>query len=187
MTTTKYLQSSVWRLLNCWPPPPLPLASVSSTRTKGGGNSVHTRRAMRGWGGGQYFGRRQTLDWPLTVESLYDDNEEKMMGLWNSFFCFVCFLDWLECVGHFFAYVACFCILRDVWIRTVENAGLYTNLAAHLLVKFLVKDCSSNSFFVYFWQARVWWPTLFLCRPFYFCRGASALCRTQSPARELRT
>ncbi len=23
-------------------------------------------------GGGQYFGRRQTLDWPLTVYSLYD-------------------------------------------------------------------------------------------------------------------
>jgi len=58
-------QSSVWRLPNFWPPPPLPLESVSSSRTKGGG--VHTRRAARG----QYFGRRQTLDWPLTVWSLY--------------------------------------------------------------------------------------------------------------------
>jgi hypothetical protein len=49
---------------NIDPPPPLPLASASSPRTKGGG--VHTRRAVRGVGG-QYFGRRQTLDWPLTV------------------------------------------------------------------------------------------------------------------------
>ncbi len=39
-------------------------ASVSSPRTKGGGGGgVHTRRAVRG----QYFGRSQTLDWPLTV------------------------------------------------------------------------------------------------------------------------
>jgi hypothetical protein len=34
------VQSSVWRLLNYWPPTP-------SHRTKGGG--VHTRRAVRGW------------------------------------------------------------------------------------------------------------------------------------------
>ncbi len=38
-------------------PPPAP---------KAGGGGVHTRRAVKGWGG-QYFGRRQTLDWPLTV------------------------------------------------------------------------------------------------------------------------
>jgi hypothetical protein len=44
--------------------PPLPLGNVSSPRTKGGG--VNTRRVVRGVGG-QYFGRRQTLDWPLTV------------------------------------------------------------------------------------------------------------------------
>ncbi len=31
------VQSSVWRLSNLDPPPPLPLASVSSPRTKGGG------------------------------------------------------------------------------------------------------------------------------------------------------
>jgi hypothetical protein len=34
---------------NIDPPPPLPLASVSFPRTKGGG--VHTRRAVRGMGG----------------------------------------------------------------------------------------------------------------------------------------
>ncbi len=33
------------------PPPPLPLASVSSPRTQGGG--VHTRRAVRGVGAGR--------------------------------------------------------------------------------------------------------------------------------------
>ncbi len=46
------------------PPPLLHLASVSPLDTKGGG--VHTRRAVREVGG-QYFGRHQTLDWPLTV------------------------------------------------------------------------------------------------------------------------
>jgi hypothetical protein len=44
--------------------PPLHPASVSFLRTKGG--EVQTRRAVGGVGG-QYFGRRQTLDWPLTV------------------------------------------------------------------------------------------------------------------------
>jgi hypothetical protein len=39
--------SGVFRTID--PPPPLPLASVSSPRTKGWG--VPTRRAMRGWGG----------------------------------------------------------------------------------------------------------------------------------------
>ncbi len=42
------VQSSVWHLLNYWPPTPLHPASVSSPRTKGGG--VQTRRAVRGWG-----------------------------------------------------------------------------------------------------------------------------------------
>ncbi len=37
------------------PPSPLPLASVSSPRTKGGGYTL----ARRWGGGGQYFGRRQ--------------------------------------------------------------------------------------------------------------------------------
>ncbi len=52
-------------------PHPLSLhpASVSSPRTKGGGGGgTHSPcRALRGGMGGQYFGRRQTLDWPLTV------------------------------------------------------------------------------------------------------------------------
>ncbi len=44
--------SGVFRTID--PPPPLPLASVSlsSHRIKGGGGGVHTRRGMRGWGGG---------------------------------------------------------------------------------------------------------------------------------------
>ncbi len=50
---------------NIDPPPPLPLASVSPTRTKGGGGGVHTAHSPGG--GGQYFGRRQTSNWPLTV------------------------------------------------------------------------------------------------------------------------
>ncbi len=58
------VHSSVWRLSQLLTPhPPLNPASVSSLRTKGRG--VHTRRAVRGWGG-QYFGRHQTLDLPLT-------------------------------------------------------------------------------------------------------------------------
>ena len=50
---------------NIDPHPPLHPASVSSPRTKGGGYTLAGQ-----WGegvGGQYFGRRQTLDWPLTV------------------------------------------------------------------------------------------------------------------------
>jgi hypothetical protein len=38
--------SSVFRTID--PLPPLPLASVSFPRTKGGG--LHTRRVVRGWG-----------------------------------------------------------------------------------------------------------------------------------------
>jgi hypothetical protein len=49
---TKYrVQSRVWRLPNYWPPTPSPFSEyVSSPRTRGGG--VHTRRPVRGWGGG---------------------------------------------------------------------------------------------------------------------------------------
>ncbi len=44
------VQSCVWRLPKYWPPPtPLPLASVSSPRIKGG-STVHTRRAAGGGG-----------------------------------------------------------------------------------------------------------------------------------------
>jgi hypothetical protein len=45
------------------PPPPFHPANVSSPRTKSGG---YTLQGVRGVGV-QYFGRRQTLDWPLTV------------------------------------------------------------------------------------------------------------------------
>jgi hypothetical protein len=50
------VQSSVWRLPNIDPPPPLHPASVGGTHSPGGDGV-----------GGQYIGRRQTLDWPLTV------------------------------------------------------------------------------------------------------------------------
>jgi hypothetical protein len=56
--------SGVFRTID--PPPPLPLASVSSPPpTKGGGGCTHSP-GVEGVGG-QYFGRRQTLDWPLTI------------------------------------------------------------------------------------------------------------------------
>ncbi len=62
------VQSSVWRLLNYWPPTPSPPSEcVLPTHQRRGGR-VHT---LVGWWGGQYFGRRQTLDGPLTVYSLY--------------------------------------------------------------------------------------------------------------------
>jgi hypothetical protein len=48
---------------------------------------------------------------------------------------FVYFLGGLECVGHFFAYVAYLKLLKDVWIRT-QRAALAsrraTNLVTHL-------------------------------------------------------
>jgi len=53
--------SGVFRTID--PPPTLYPASVSSPCTKGGGYTL----ADRWGGGGQYLGRRQTLDWPLTV------------------------------------------------------------------------------------------------------------------------
>jgi hypothetical protein len=62
LTYTEYRAvSGVFKTID--PPPPLHPASVSSLRTKSGGGTL---RAVRG-AGGQYFGRRQTLDWPLTV------------------------------------------------------------------------------------------------------------------------
>jgi hypothetical protein len=62
-STEQCLASSELRTID--PPPPLPLASVSFPRTKGGGVRTHS---PGGEGvGGKYFGRRQTLDWPLTV------------------------------------------------------------------------------------------------------------------------
>ncbi len=59
------VQSSVWRLPNSIdPPPPAHPASVSSPPD-------HRRGATHSLGGegvgGQYFGKRQNLDWPLTV------------------------------------------------------------------------------------------------------------------------
>jgi hypothetical protein len=47
------VQSTVWRLPKYWPPPPpspLHPARVSSPRTKDGGGTQYTRRAVRGWG-----------------------------------------------------------------------------------------------------------------------------------------
>jgi hypothetical protein len=44
------IQSSVWRLPNYWPPPPLHPASMSFPLTKGGGGgggALHTRREVR--------------------------------------------------------------------------------------------------------------------------------------------
>jgi hypothetical protein len=55
--------------------------------------------------------------------------------------CFVLYIfrrATVECVGHSFAYVAYFVILRDVWIRTQRPAVASmraTNLATHLPVK----------------------------------------------------
>ncbi len=66
--TTKYLyrvQSSVWRRTTDPPPPLHPSECVLPPAPREG---VHTRRAVRGWGG-QYFGRRQTLYNPSTAET----------------------------------------------------------------------------------------------------------------------
>ncbi len=56
--------SGVFRTI--YPPPPLPLCSecvLPAHQTRGVGT-----HSPEGWGGGgQYFGRRQALDWPLTV------------------------------------------------------------------------------------------------------------------------
>ncbi len=57
------VKSSVWRLQNIGPPPPPSLPSECVLPPHQSRWGIHTRRAVRG----QYFGRRQTLDWPLTV------------------------------------------------------------------------------------------------------------------------
>jgi hypothetical protein len=61
-----YVQSSVWRLPNY-----VLTTHPLSPRTKGGGlHSTHSPGGEGVRGGGsifQYFGRRQTLDWPLTI------------------------------------------------------------------------------------------------------------------------
>jgi hypothetical protein len=54
------IQSSVWRLSKLLTPIPSPPSECVPPHQR-------TRRAVRG----QYFGRRQTLDWPLTIKSLY--------------------------------------------------------------------------------------------------------------------
>ncbi len=51
---------------NIDPHPPLPLATVSPPRTKGGGVGGDKHSPGGEGVGGQHFGRRQTLDWPLT-------------------------------------------------------------------------------------------------------------------------
>ncbi len=77
------VQSSVWRLPKYWPPTPSPTSEcvLLPPHQKRG---VHTHRAVRGWGGGQYFGRRQTLDWPLTVYSLYGRGGARTGGAGNT-------------------------------------------------------------------------------------------------------
>ncbi len=59
------VQSSVLRLPKYWPPTSSPPSecALSPHQRRGG---VHIRRAVRGVGD-QYFGRRQTWDWPHTV------------------------------------------------------------------------------------------------------------------------
>jgi hypothetical protein len=58
----------------------------------------------------------------------------KLVVIYLFFFCV--FFGGLECDGRFFAYVAHFIFLRDVWIRTQRSAvarRLATNLASQLL------------------------------------------------------
>ncbi len=60
------VQSCVLRLPKYWPPSPP--GECVLPRTKGGG--VQTNSTVGEGGVGQYFGRRLTKDWPLTVLSL---------------------------------------------------------------------------------------------------------------------
>ncbi len=58
----------------------------------------------------------------------------------NNFFIYS-ISDGLECVGHSFAYVAHFCILSNVWIRTQRAAvesRRTTNLATHLPKRYII-------------------------------------------------
>jgi hypothetical protein len=68
LTYVEYRAVHVWRLPKYRPPPPSTERLCPPPAPKAG---VHTRRAVRGVGG-QYFGGRQPLDWPLTVSSLYE-------------------------------------------------------------------------------------------------------------------
>ncbi len=70
---------------------------------------------------------------PETVISLFDSEWRYKSFYFILFFFF--FFGGLECVGHFFAYVAHFVFLRDVWIQTQRAAVASrraTNLATHL-------------------------------------------------------
>jgi hypothetical protein len=61
------IQSCVWRLPKYWTLPPLHPPSVSSpTHRRRGGTQSPSGEGV----GGQYFGRRQKLNWPLTIISL---------------------------------------------------------------------------------------------------------------------
>jgi hypothetical protein len=58
------VQSSVWHLPKYWPSPPSPPSEcvLPPHQRRGGTHSLGGEGE-----GGQYFGRRQTLDWPPTV------------------------------------------------------------------------------------------------------------------------
>jgi hypothetical protein len=67
LTYIEYIAvSGVFRTID--PPPPLPLASASSPRTKGLVYTLHTRRAMRGWGLGRSIqGARGIVKMPSCI------------------------------------------------------------------------------------------------------------------------
>ncbi len=71
--------SGVFRTID--PPPPLPLASVSFPRTKGGGGGSQSHSPGGEGVEGQYLGRRQTLDWPLTIYSLYEQYAQDIFAV----------------------------------------------------------------------------------------------------------
>ncbi len=58
--------SGVFRTILLTPPPSTQLVCPPPHQRRGGTHSPGGEGV-----GGQYFGRRQTLDWPLTVKSLY--------------------------------------------------------------------------------------------------------------------
>jgi hypothetical protein len=57
------VQSSVWRLPKYWPPNPSPRVCPPSAPKADRGTHSPGGEGV----GGQYFGRPQTLDWPITV------------------------------------------------------------------------------------------------------------------------